>query len=295
VNSLPQALLDRLVAALGAEWAEIRGARALGGGCINHAMRVETRGGVYLLKWNAEPLPGMFPAELDGLRRLGAVGALRVPRPYAAEDLLDGAPGYILMEWIEPGREPLNGQRLGEGLAELHRRSSHPVYGLERDNYIGSTPQVNGWESDWIGFFREKRLRPQLELAARNGLLTGQRRQRLEVVIDRLERWLGGVSHRPALLHGDLWGGNVMAGIGGEPVLIDPAVYYGDREADLAFTEVFGGFSPRFYAAYRSSYPLEPGYDERANLYNLYHLLNHLNLFGEGYGGSVDAILRRYG
>ena len=159
------------------------------------------------------------------------------------------------------------------------------------DNYIGSTPQVNGWLDDWLAFFRERRLRPQMELAARNGHLPAGRRRALEGFMGRLDELLGGVPRRPALLHGDLWGGNMIADPSGQPVLIDPAVYYGDREADLAMTALFGGFSSAFYAAYNEVYPLADGWRERFRIYNLYHLLNHLNLFGEGYGAQVDAVI----
>jgi fructosamine-3-kinase len=146
----------------------------------------------------------------------------------------------------------------------------------------------------WIAFFRERRLRFQAELARQNGLLGGQRERRMERLLGRLDRWIDSGLAQPALLHGDLWGGNFIVGPGGAPALIDPAAYYGDREADLAFTTLFGGFGPSFYAAYEAAWPLPAGWRERRDLYNLYHLLNHMNLFGESYGAEVDAVLRRY-
>ncbi|HMQ31833.1 MAG TPA: fructosamine kinase family protein, partial [Chloroflexaceae bacterium] len=181
---------------------------------------------------------------------------------------------------------------LGEQLAALHRHSA-PVFGLERDNFIGGSPQPNGRLVSWPAFFRERRLLPQLDLAAANGLLPAARRRALERLAGRLDDLLAS-AEPPALIHGDLWGGNVVGAPGGAPALIDPAVSYSHREAELAFTELFGGFTPRFYAAYNAAWPLDPGYADRRDLLNLYHLLNHLNLFGEGYGLQVDQVLRRY-
>ncbi len=170
---------------------------------------------------------------------------------------------------------------LGRMLAAMHR-STGARFGWHRDNYIGATPQANAWCDDWTEFWLERRLRPQMELARANGFeIRGQAFS---------ERLLARHRPQPSLLHGDLWNGN--AGFSnGQPVLFDPAVYYGDREADLAMTGLFGGFPPQFYAAYEAAFPLEPGYEKRKPLYNLYHLLNHLNLFGGGYLAQVQAAL----
>jgi len=302
VNDLPGPLLDSLQAALRehGDPGSLQDTRWIGGGCINNCMRLVTARGSYLLKWNARPLPAMFQKEAHGLGLLRDTHAIRVPQVLAECENRAGVPAFILLEWIEspPGQRAPRQDQLGEQLARLHQEGvspqQPPAYGLDRDNYIGSTPQTNGWELDWLQFFREKRLKPQIELAEKDGKLPPSRRARLERLSERLEDWLGGVPRQPALLHGDLWGGNVIAGPEGEPVLIDPAVYYGDREAEIAFTELFGGFTPLFYQAYRTAWPLEPGYAERRDLYNLYHLLNHLNLFGESYGVEVDEICRRY-
>ena len=268
----------------------IRSLDRVGGGDINAAAHVETERGRYFVKWNPRPLPRIFEVEARGLRRLKSAHAVRVPDVIA---VLDEPPGLIL-EWIDSrGAKSEAGEALGRQLAQQHRVLGQ-IYGLDHDNYIGSNQQSNRPANSWLEFFRDQRLGSQMELARRNGHLNAPRATRLERLMSRLDEWIDAARCAPSLLHGDLWGGNFITGPTGEPVLIDPAVYYGDREAEIAFTELFGGFGSRFYAAYNEAWPLAPGYADRRDLYNLYHLLNHLNLFGEGYGGSVDAILRRY-
>ena len=198
---------------------------------------------------------------MDGLQALGAV--VRVPR------ILDHGRDFILLEQLELRRSG-DWAALGRVLAKLHRQTG-PRFGWRRDNYIGATPQINSWRDDWATFFDECRIQPQLELARKNGFSI------------QFSSWEVLKNHRPqpSLLHGDLWSGN--AGFTAEgPVIFDPAVYYGDREADLAMTELFSGFPPAFYASYQQEFPLDAGYATRKHLYNLYHLLNHLNLFGGG-------------
>lgn len=296
---LPQSLIEPLQQALhqNGVTAPISAARALSGGCINNARRLSTSQGEFFLKWNATVSPEVFSAEAHGLKLLESSSAVRVPNVLAVDSSPNNAyPPFLLLEWVGP--KPGQGHSfdlglLGEQLASLHQ-NSQKAYGLDQDNFIGSTQQNNHWEPDWVAFFRDHRLRPQIELAASLGNLTAQRRRSLEALLQRLDSWLAGVLRKPSLLHGDLWSGNVMSGPQSEPVLIDPAVYYGDREAEIAYTELFGGFSSRFYQAYESVWSLEPGYSERRDLYNIYHLLNHLNLFGEGYGSQIDLILHRY-
>jgi fructosamine-3-kinase len=296
----------------------LRARAPVGGGSISQALRLRTERGEYLLKTGGRDLPGFFAAEARGLGLLAAARAVRVPAVLAYRDAGPGAgasrfetsaaaqassprpqattDGFILLEWLEaPAQADRAGaaEMLGAQLAALHRATA-PAYGLDHDNYIGATPQPNGWMPGWLDFYRERRLGFQAALARRHGLLAGQRARLLERLLDRLDRWIDGAAVRPSLLHGDLWGGNFIVGPGGAPALIDPAVSYGDREADLAFTALFGGFPERFYRAYHQAWPLPAGWQERRDLYNLYHLLNHLNLFGEGYGGAVDATLRRY-
>jgi protein-ribulosamine 3-kinase len=216
-----------------------------------------------------------FAAEADGLEALRP--HIRVPQ-VLDRGIKDGK-AYIRLEFLHLERSG-NWSDLGRLLANLHRQTG-PRFGWARDNYIGLSPQQNGWCDDWLEFWRTRRMRPQLELAKRNGF---------ELEEPSLEL-LNNYRPQPSLLHGDLWSGN--AGFTAEgPVTYDPAVYYGDRETDLAMTELFSGFPAEFYRAYNEAFPLDPGYEKRKHLYNVYHLLNHLNLFGGGYLGQVKATLR---
>ena len=266
----------------------------VGGGMINRAARVEVGGERYFVKTINSAPAGFFAAEADGLERLRAANALRVPQVIAHDEARDGLPAYLILEWIDdaPKSRRLS-ENLGRGLAAQHRVTS-ARYGLERDNFIGALPQANGFAETWSAFYRDRRISPQVELARRRGLLPPERERLLRRVIDRLDDLLGGMESVPSLLHGDLWSGNYMACDGDQPVVIDPAVYYGSREVELAFTELFGGFSDRFYAAYDEAYPLDPGYAARRPLHQVYPLLVHLNLFGESYGAHVEAACRPY-
>ncbi len=255
----------------------------------------------YFVKWlrpkrGHEAYPDPIAAEASGLTLLSQARAVRVPQVYLHVEAQGDAPACLVLEWIEPGaRADRNaaGAALGSALAEQHRRT-RPDFGLDQDNYCGATRQPNGWLPSWLDFYRERRLGFQLQRALARGLLPPLRRERLERLLERLDSWLDHRPEPPSLLHGDLWGGNWLIGRAGTPVIIDPAVYYGHREADLAMCHLFGGFPPSFFAAYDEAWPPLPGRDDRLLLYQLYHLLNHLNLFGEGYGAQVDQVLRRY-
>jgi fructosamine-3-kinase len=208
----------------------------------------------------------------------------------------DGScPAFLVLEWIETGGKHADGimERFGAALADLHRYTA-PLHGLDRDNFIGRLPQPNDQTPSWIEFYRDQRIGSQMKLARQNGRLPARREDLLTRLMDRLSDWLDDETMPPALLHGDLWGGNYLVDDREQAVLIDPAVYYGHREMDLAMTELFGGFSSRFYDAYNAAYSLDRGYTERRDLYQLYYILVHLNLFGEGYGGRVDSIAARY-
>jgi fructosamine-3-kinase len=243
----------------------------VGGGCIHRCYRVPQG----FLKVNDARLADAFAAEADGLAALRAAGCT-APEPI--EHGIDGSDAYLLMQWLDL-RSRGDFAALGRMLARLHKDTGER-FGWARDNYIGATPQRNQPTENWQTFWREQRLEPQRELARRNG-------HRIDVgaVCDLLH----GHEPQPSLVHGDLWSGNAGFLQDGSPVLFDPAVYYGDREVDLAMTELFGGFPPEFYSAYG---PLPAGYETRKHLYNLYHLLNHLNLFGGGYRAQVDSTLR---
>jgi fructosamine-3-kinase len=229
-------------------------------------------------------------AEIDGLARIARTGAIRVPRVLG--EGADEADAWIELEWLD--LHPANAEsdaRMGEALARLHAATA-PAFGLERDNAIGATPQPNAPSGDWIAFWREHRLGFQLDLAAGNGH-DGRLQDRGRRLLERLPACFAGHRPQPSLLHGDLWGGNRAMLADGTPVVYDPAVYYGDREADLAMTRLFGGFGPRFYAAYEHAWPPDAGAEARRDLYNLYHVLNHLNLFGGGYRAQAEGMIDR--
>jgi fructosamine-3-kinase len=231
----------------------------------------------YFLKLNDAGHADAFAAEADGLAALGESG---LPVPSPIRHGVEGSTAFLMLQFLDLDRSGDFGA-LGRSLAALHARKGGK-FGWTRDNYIGSTPQANTWHEDWAEFFRLRRIEPQLALARNNGF---------DLEPPCVAALLAGHAPQPALLHGDLWSGNVGF-VNGRPVFFDPAVYFGDREADLAMTELFGGFPGRFYAAYEDALPLWPGYETRKHLYNLYHLLNHLNLFGGGYLGQVQATLR---
>lgn len=288
---IPEPLRSALEARLG----PVRGASPVGGGCINHGARVETADGPVFVKHNAAAPPGMFAAEARGLEALRAAAeGLVVPRVLAFTEAADEVPAWLALEWLEPGdRVPDFAARLGRGLAEMHGFAveDEDHWGWDEDNFIGSLPQVNRLEEDWADFWRMHRLEPQLDLARRAGRLPG-REVDWARLFDLLPELLAPAeADGPSLLHGDLWGGNVMAAAGG-PALIDPAVYRGHREADLAMTELFGGFGPAFYAAYDEQWPLQPGYPRRRAVYQLWYLLVHVNLFGGGYVAQTAGVLR---
>ena len=265
-------------------------ASAVGGGCINRGYRLQGIGGEYFVKLNRPTSLPMFEAEVEGLREIAATGTVRVPHPVCTGS--DHTQAWIVLEYLALGSAPHSAMaRLGEQLAALHRVTS-AYCGWTRDNTIGSTPQVNTQTADWIEFWRRHRLGFQLDLAARNGHGGALQRDGAKL-IERLPEFFAGYRPAVSLLHGDLWGGNASATIDGTPVLFDPATYYGDREADLAMTELFGGFPRGFYDAYTAAWPLDPNYRRRRGLYNLYHVLNHLNLFGGGYRTQAEGLIRQ--
>jgi fructosamine-3-kinase len=268
----------------------------VGGGSINQAAYVEIGSERYFVKWKSDAPARFFETEARNLELLASAGAIRVPKVISYAEASDMQPAYLILEWIEESRraEPMSfSVRFAHALADLHRTAGK-AFGLDYDNFIGELPQINTTNSRWNAFYRDSRLAPQIALARSRGRLNPEREKRLRKLLDRIDTLLGDSEATPALLHGDLWSGNFLVAVGNQPVLVDPAVYYGNREVEIAFTELFGGFPPGFVAAYREAYPLAPGYEYRRPLYQLYPLLVHLNLFGESYGARVDAVCKYY-
>jgi fructosamine-3-kinase len=265
----------------------------LSGGDINEAFRVELADQrVIFVKQNATASRAMFPREAQGLGYLAETRALKVPEVMAVSDEGDSA-AFLALEYLEPGpRQRGFDEALGRGLAELHRFGD-AEFGLDHDNFIGSLPQSNRHHETWADFYGEERLRPLVKRAVDRGQADRALASRFEQLLSKLED-LCGPSEAPARLHGDLWGGNLHADAEGGPVLIDPAVYAGHREVDLAMMRLFGGFSPTVFRAYDEVFPLTAGHQDRVDLYQLYPLLVHLNLFGSGYRGGVERALGRY-
>ena len=246
--------------------------------------------GEHFVKTGAASALAIFEAEAAGLAALRLAGAVRVPEVYACE-LVSGKARIVLEHLDLRPLSRASGADLGARLAALHGTKGSR-FGWPADNFIGATPQENDWRDNWAMFFADQRLRPQLRLAHQNGM---ERRliAQGESLAERLGAFFLDYQPVPSLLHGDLWGGNAGALPDDTPVIFDPASYYGDREADLAMTELFGGFPDAFYAAYRLAWPLDPGYETRKTLYNLYHVLNHFNLFGAGYLGQARRMIER--
>lgn len=260
----------------------------LSGGDINAAYHLQAPNVSWFIKVNRPALAYMFEAEAAGLRELAGLNAIRVPGVISSGHNAEYS--YLVLEFLQLGEFSRDAsRRFGEQLAALHQHTQ-PFFGWHTDNTIGSTRQSNARHQDWPKFWREQRLQKQLQLASANGFI-GKLQRRGEILAERVGRFFDNYRPRPALLHGDLWGGNAAADRQGEPFIYDPACYYGDREADIAMTELFGGFDSAFYQAYQSSYPLDPGYQIRKTLYNLYHIINHLNLFGGGYLHQAETMI----
>jgi protein-ribulosamine 3-kinase len=269
---------------------KINGFHPASGGCINSGGELITTSGSYFIKWNdARRYPNMFQTEMCGLHLLASARCIHVPEVVGV--YTDGEVQLIIMEFIRSSnRQKYFWKLLGERLAAIHNNSS-TQFGLDHDNYIGSLHQRNSRKVKWTDFFIEERLEVQLSHAEKSNNVDATTRRQFEALYKKLPELLP--VEKPALLHGDLWGGNLMTDQKGEPALIDPAVYYGHREAELAFTTLFGGFENAFYEAYQASFPLVADFDSRLDLYNLYPLLVHVNLFGGGYLNQVKRILQR--
>ena len=263
------------------------------GGDINRAFKLTVNGRNVFMKANWKENEAFFASETAGLDAIRKTETIRVPETLAWGT--DGRYGaFLLLEWCEGRQSEEFFENFGHQLAAMHRADTGKIvrgYGFPEDNFIGAGKQENTPEASWVVFFRDHRLKPQFQRA--DSWFESSDRKKVSHMMDHLEDYLPEPAF-PSLLHGDLWNGNYLVGNDGEACLIDPAVYVGHAEADLAMTELFGGFPQRFYVAYNEANPVDPGYRERRDLYNLYHLLNHLNLFGGGYLGSVREILRAF-
>ena len=269
---------------------QISARQPVSGGSINTTEVLEGSGKKFFVKLNAAARLDMFEAETEGLAEIADSKSVRVPQPVCSGT--HGGQAFLVLEYLDLGQHSKNSdQLLGRQLAAMHH-TTRARFGWRRANTIGSTPQINTEENDWLTFYRKQRLLYQLELAAGNSH-GGNLLRRGEQLLEKIPVFFASYQPLPSLLHGDLWGGNHAVLRDGTPVIFDPAVYFGDREADLAMTELFGGFGEGFYAAYQEAWPLDSGYRVRRDLYNLYHVLNHLNLFGGGYRGQAEQLIER--
>lgn len=272
---------------------KIVSSRSVGGGCINDAQTITTSDNKqFFLKLNFNSAKDMFFKEANGLRELKKAAAIRVPEVILVDT------NFILLEQINPGRKSKTfDEDFGKSFANLHRFTSE-YFGFYEDNYIGSTPQKNIPDSDeknnWIKFYFNKRILFQYKLLEKNGYADSSIKKRISLLENKIDDILKGTENIPSLLHGDLWSGNYLVDENGNACLIDPAVYYGNREADLAMTKLFGGFNSAFYKSYNEAFPLPDGYEYRENIYKLYHVMNHLNLFGSGYYHQTISLMDYY-
>jgi fructosamine-3-kinase len=275
--------------------------RSVAGGCIHQTVKVTfTTGERVFVKWNTGASLDAFAAEADGLAALREKSEkidLHIPEVYGAQLTEDGCHAWLAVEWIETsaGQPRDFFERFGRGLARLHQQACGERFGWHRDNFLGATPQRNSYSNDWVNFVRDCRLGPMLDQLSRQRAAPRELLDLGERLLLRLDEILA-TNQRPALLHGDLWSGNYLSGAEGFPVLIDPAVYLGDREAEMGMLMLFGSCPQVFYEAYQEVYPFAEGWRRRVKVYRLYHLLNHFVLFGNSYlaeclEGAKDVVL----
>jgi protein-ribulosamine 3-kinase len=291
---IPQEVKDSLASFFAEQFSgdlQIYSDISLSGGCINNVCLLKTNFGDFCLKYNrSSAFPGMLESEAKGLLLLKEADEIRVPGVICTGSR--DAYSYLLLEFISPGtpgKEMM--ANFGRSLARLHRHSAD-FFGGDHDNFMGSLPQSNRKHSDWISFFIEERLEKQVMLAQSSGFLSNE----ISGCFGRLYKRLDSIfpKENPSLLHGDLWGGNYLVAETGKACLIDPAVYFGHREIDIAMTTLFGGFGNSFYTSYHEEFPLEKGWKDRLDIFNLYPLLIHLNLFGSGYLNQIESVVRKY-
>ncbi len=267
---------------------QIDDTRSVGGGCINQCYKISDNNTSYFVKLNRATQLEMFIAEAVGLQQMFDTQTITVPKPICWGTVNDSC--YLVLQWLDLGSGNSKAWELmGSQLAQMHKQGTSDRFGWGRDNTIGSTPQINTWEDNWSKFFAEHRIGYQLKLAKRKGGSFPDTDKVIAVVAEKL----ADRNPQPSLVHGDLWSGNAAVTANGEPVILDPATYYGDREVDIGMTEVFGGFPEAFYRGYNQTWQLDSGYQQRKTIYNLYHILNHFNIFGGGYGSQAQRMIRQ--
>jgi len=266
--------------------------RFVGGGCINNGGKLITNKGDFFIKWNYKSkFKGMFEAEAKGLKILKKTESVYIPEVIATGEINEWM--FLILEFVEMGRRSLNyWENLGTQLAILHH-NTNIYFGLDNDNFIGSLPQFNSFNKSWKDFFIQERINKQIKMALDTGKISSRHVVMFETIYNKLND-IFPASEKPVLIHGDLWSGNLITNKFGDPCLIDPAVYYGNREIELSFTKLFGGFDARFYQVYQEVFPLELGFDQRVDIYNLYPLMVHVNLFGGHYLSQVESILKAF-
>lgn len=287
---IPESIKKKIEESTGAR---ILSSTQVSGGSINRAARIELESsGTCFLKWNSGADPDMFAKEVKGLDRLKEAETGLIIPGVIDRGVVDRTTGYLVLDYIEEGT-PRKGshEQFGRELAALHQMQNDR-FGLDHDNYIGRLPQSNTWHDRWTDFFIHERMEPQLKMAVDAGKLSTSVTKAFNNMYEKLPGIMP--EERPSLLHGDLWGGNYFYNGDGNATLYDPAIYYGNREIELAFTHLFGGFSGDFYRAYNETWALQPGFRKRIDIYNLYPLLVHTNLFGGHYGSRVTSIVCRF-
>jgi fructosamine-3-kinase len=279
--------IDAHISQVTGEKFENQNRRSLSGGCINQGYAVSSSERTYFVKLNQAAQIAMFEAEALGLQEMLQSNSIRVPKPicWGTADNFS----YIVLEWLQMDKGNSKcWEEMGRKLAAMHQTTSSQGMGWKINNTIGSTPQINTWTADWVEFYAQHRLLYQFKLARRRGGDFPQQEKLLAAIPQLLSH-----QPQPSLVHGDLWGGNAGCTVSGEPVIFDPATYFGDREVDIAMSELFGGFPADFYHGYNQVFPLDAGYEQRKTIYNLYHILNHFNLFGGGYASQANRMIEQ--
>lgn len=290
---LIETVLETIAASTGSQ-SSVDSFKTVSGGCISSSNRIKLADGRSMFVKSSSDWPEIFEREADSLIAIEATNTLRVP-DVIGHGITSAGEAFIVLEPIDTGNQKTNFfAEFGRQLANMHKTGSSVQFGFESHNFIGSTPQVNTWTENWSEFWATNRLEFQVLLAEQNGHGSPEMFRKARILIDRIETILGVQPVQPCLLHGDLWSGNFMCDSMGSPVLIDPAAYYGSREVEFGMTTLFGGFETDFYHAYNEAWPFEDGWQERVEVYRLYHLLNHLNLFGNQYLNDCMEIFDKF-